>query len=233
MCLGAVSATLEKEWKVDVPFCTLSIPTTSRTLGTQDWQKWPGWSPVKMTLPGRRLSALPLSQVSSARISLLSGGVENSTLSLEALWRSHLSGWDGSSHTLWTTAWHESLTCDQHPIRESSHGKLFFGRGLGEFSYEAMCSWVRALAQPLMNWTVALLLSRGWDLALGKEHTHASEAWHCCSLQLHGSWNFTDVGEAWGDWPGAAFIFIYSSMHVCLCPLTQQPFKNGIPCGGH
>lgn len=42
MCLGAVSATLEKEWKVNVPFCSMSIPTSSRKLRTQDWQKCPG-----------------------------------------------------------------------------------------------------------------------------------------------------------------------------------------------
>lgn len=233
MCLGTVSATLEKEWKVNVPFCSLSIPTSARKWRTQDWQKRPGWSPVEMTLPGKRPSDLPFSQVRSARISLLSGGVENSTLSLEALWRSHLSGRDCSSHTLWTRAWRLSLTCDQHPIRESSRGKLLFGRGLGEFSYKAMCSWGRALARPPMNRNVVLLLPRGWDLAPGKEHTHASEAWHCCSVQLHGSWNFTDAGEARGGWPSAAFIFICCSVRVFLCPLTRQPFKNVVPCGSH
>lgn len=144
-------------------------------------KKNPGWVPVGMILPWKRLSDLPLSQVRSARISLLPGAVENSMLSLQALWRSHLSGWNCSSHTLWTRAWPPSLTCDQHPFGIVVTADSF-GRECGAFSYESLCSWGWALARPPLDWTVALLLSRGWDLALAKEHTHASEAWRCFSL---------------------------------------------------
>lgn len=93
---------------------------------------------------------------------------------VHALWRSHLSGWNCSSHTLWTRAWPPSLTCDQHSVRIVVTAKSF-GREFGEFSYKSLCSWGWALERPPMNWTVALMLSRGWGLAAAEEHTHASE----------------------------------------------------------
>lgn len=103
------------------------IPTSSRMFRTQDLWKHPGWSPGQMTFPGSRgMSGLLLSQVRSSRTCPLPGGVENSTLSLPALWGSHLSGWNCAPHTLWTRTWHPSMTCDQHSVWESGHSKLFW-----------------------------------------------------------------------------------------------------------
>ena len=135
-----------------------------------------------------------------------------------SLWRAHLYGWNCSSHTLWTRAWPRSLTCDP-----CSFGVVVtansFGRELGEFSYESVCSWGWALACPPMRWTVALLLSRGLDLAPAREHMQASKAQCCCSLQLQGLWNFTDVGLRHGEMClSAASVFIQSFSCPCIFP---------------
>lgn len=71
--------------------------------------------------------------------------------------------------------WPPSLTCDQYSFGIVVMANSF-GREFGEFSYESPCSWGWALARPPTGWTVTRMLSRGWDLALAKEHMHAFKA---------------------------------------------------------
>lgn len=94
------------------------------------------------------------SQISTSLPAAWSSGKLHAVI--QALWRSHLSGGNCSSHTLWTRVWPPSLTCDQYSFGIVVTANSF-GREFGEFSYESLCSWGWALACPPMNWTVALM----------------------------------------------------------------------------
>lgn len=199
----------------------------------QDLEKHPGWFQVEVTPPGRRLSDLPLSQGTSARISLLSGGMENSTLSLQALWRSHLSGWNCSSHTLWIRAWSPksdmwSALCLGQWSCKLSWKELWWvflcisvqlGLGFGMFSHGLNCG-SHALqgvgfgcnqgTYTCLRGLMLLLFAAPWIMEF---YWCGSEACGGCPVLL-------------------SFSSIHSSTCVFIHPFIQQSCNNGLVCGG-
>lgn len=163
-----------------------------------------------MTLPWRRLSELLLSQGGSARISPLSGTVENSTLSLQALWRSHLSWWSAhpmlcgkglaSKLDMWSTL-----------VWDSGHGTFFWrgiwwvflrvtvqlGLGFGTSSHELDCD-----SHALQG--LGFGFSRGACTCLQGLTLFRSAAPWIMEFYWCGS-------EAWGDLPHPFF-------HACIYP---------------
>lgn len=226
MCFWPALAILEEGWKVSECY-SWPNPCRLQEVEKQDLHKHPGWSPVEMTLQGGgdRQAFFKPSQIITYLPTVWRSGklhaVTSSPLGITSVRVELLIPHSGdrdleSKSDMWSTLFGIVVTANSS------------GREFGMIFCKSVCSWAGLWHISLWIELWFSMLSRVWDLALAKEHTHTSRAWRCCSSVLHIMEFYWSGSEAWAIIPKClgSHPFISQCTHLFILLLNSLIITN-------